>query len=66
MNEQLGRDMEHEIERAISAVVRRIGLKRLPLLPTPRTTHLMPNSAVTVSEATGENAILDRPPPDAE
>jgi hypothetical protein len=43
--------LEREIEQAIAGVVTRLGLRKLPLLPSQRTMHLMAKAAVTVYEA---------------
>jgi hypothetical protein len=45
------RNLEGDIEQAIAEVVIRMSLKRLPLLPSRRTTHLMARAAVAVYEA---------------
>ena len=47
--------LEENIEDAIAAVVVKMGLKKLPLLPDRRTMHLMAKAAVTVYEAAVEN-----------
>ena len=46
--------LEAELEDAIAQVIVRMGLKRLPLLPSRRTMHLMAKAAVAVYEATVE------------
>ena len=40
--------IEDKIEKAIAEVIVRMGLKRLPLLPSRRTMHLMAKAAVAV------------------
>ncbi len=47
--------LEEKIEEAIAAIVVKMGLKKLPLLPPPHTMHLMAKAAVTVYEAAVEN-----------
>jgi hypothetical protein len=46
--------LEGEIEQAVTAVIVRMGLELLPLLPSQRTMHLRARSAVAVSEAVAE------------
>jgi len=43
--------LEREIEEAVVDVICRLGLRRLPLLPSQRTMHLMAKAAVAVYEA---------------
>ena len=52
--------LEEKIEEAIATTIVKMGLKKLPLLPTPHTMHLMAKAAVTVCEAAVEN---QRPSP---
>jgi hypothetical protein len=47
--------LEERIEEAIAQVLVKMGLKKLPLLPARRTTHLMAKAAVAVYEATVEH-----------
>jgi hypothetical protein len=47
--------LEDRIQAAITDVVCKMGLKRLPLLPSQRTMHLMAKAAVAVYEAAVEN-----------
>jgi hypothetical protein len=42
---------EREIEKAIAGVIIRLGLKKLPLLPSQKTMHLKAKAAVAVYEA---------------
>jgi hypothetical protein len=51
MDQETVERLEEEIEEAIAWVVRRTGRKRLPLLPSRRTMHLMAKAAVAVYEA---------------
>ena len=44
-----------EIEEAIAGVIIKMGLKRLPLLPSRQSMHLMAKAAVTVYETAVEN-----------
>jgi hypothetical protein len=37
--------LEEKIEKAIAATILKMGLKKLPLLPTPYTMHLMAKTA---------------------
>lgn len=47
--------LEQELEDAIAEIIVRMGLKKLPLLPTHHTMHLMAKAAVTVYETAVEN-----------
>ena len=47
--------LEEKLKEAIAEVVMKLGLKKLPLLPSDRTMHLMAKAAVTVYEAAVEN-----------
>jgi hypothetical protein len=49
--------LEDDVERAIAEVIMRMGLKRLPLLPSRRTMHLMAKAAVAVYEAVVEGDL---------
>ena len=55
MDEKTVRRLEHELEDAIAGVVARLGLRRLPLLPSQQTMHLMAKAAVAVYESAVEN-----------
>jgi len=55
MDEKTVRKLEQEIENTVAEVIVGMGLKRLPLLPTRQTMHLMAKAAVTVYEAAVEN-----------
>ena len=55
MDEKTVGKLERELEEAIAAVVARLGLRRLPLLPSQQTMHLMSKAAVAVYEAAVEN-----------
>ncbi len=52
--------LESKIEDAIVEIMVKMGLKKLPLLPSHRTMHLMAKAAVTVYEAAVENHDRDR------
>ncbi len=52
--------LEGKIEEAIAEIIIKMGLKRLPLLPSHHTMHLMAKAAVTVYEAAVENCELGR------
>jgi hypothetical protein len=58
MDPKTVRDLEGDIEQAIAEVILRMGLKRLPLLPSRRTMHLMAKAAVAVYEA-----VIEEIPP---
>ena len=47
--------LEEKIEEAIAEVVVKMGLKKLPLLPSRRTFQMMAKAAVAVYEAAVEN-----------
>ena len=47
--------LENRIQHAIVEIILEMGLKRLPLLPSSHTMHLMSKAAVTVYEAAIEN-----------
>ena len=47
--------LEEELEDAIAGAIVRMGLKKLPLLPSQQTFHLMAKAAVTVYETAVEN-----------
>ncbi len=49
-------NMEDAIEDAIADVIVRLGLRKLPVLPSRRTMHLMAKAAVAVYEAAVENS----------
>lgn len=51
MDQRTVNKLEGDIEQAIAEVIMRLGLKRLPILPSPRTMHLMAKAAVAVFEA---------------
>jgi len=55
MDERAVRKLEHDLEDAIAGLVARMGLRRLPLLPSQQTMHLMAKAAVAVYEAAVEN-----------
>ncbi len=46
--------MEDAVEDAIADVIVRLGLRKLPVLPSRRTIHLMAKAAVAVYEAAVE------------
>jgi hypothetical protein len=51
--------LEGKIEEAIAEIIVKMGLKKLPLLPSRDTMHLMAK-AVAVYEAADENCALGR------
>jgi hypothetical protein len=63
MDEKIVRKLEHKLEHAIFEVIAQMGLRKLPLLPSHHTVHLMAKAAVTVYEAAFENLRDDANPP---
>ena len=61
MDEKTVRSLEKRIEAAVLEAISDIGLKRLPLLPSHQTMHLMAKAAVAVYEAAVENYDRGRP-----
>lgn len=57
MDQKIVEQLESDIEEAIAQVVKKLGPKRLPLLPNHRTMHLMSKAAVTVYETALENQL---------
>lgn len=55
MDQKVVRKLEEEIEEAVAEVIVGMGLKKLPLLPSQQTMHLMAKAAVTVYETAVEN-----------
>ncbi|MGA7499414.1 MAG: hypothetical protein WBX00_22005 [Isosphaeraceae bacterium] len=55
MDEKTVRSLEKRIEAAVLEAISDIGLKRLPLLPSQQTMHLMAKAAVAVYEAAVED-----------
>jgi hypothetical protein len=53
-------NLEGKIEEAIGEIIVKMGLKRLPLLPSRYTMHLMAKAAVAVYEAAVENCERGR------
>ncbi len=51
MDQRIVGKLEKDIEKAIADVIVRLRLKKLPLLPTQQTFHLMAKAAVAVYEA---------------
>jgi hypothetical protein len=58
MDHRTVQKLEGEIEPAIAEVIVRMGLKRLPLLPSRRTMHLMAKAAVAVHEGVANELQL--------
>ncbi|MCM2371055.1 hypothetical protein NB063_10585 [Rhodopirellula sp. ICT_H3.1] len=46
MEQKIVKKLESEIEEAIAEVIMKMGLKRLPFLPSQQTMHLMSKAAV--------------------
>lgn len=59
MEQKIVKKLESEIEEAIAEVIMKMGLKRLPLLPSQQTMHLMSKAAVTVYETAVENRQIE-------
>ena len=55
MDQKTVEKLEGEIEEAIAEIILKMGLKKLPILPTRHTMHLMAKASVTVYEAAVEN-----------
>ncbi len=55
MDPKTVRKLEQELEAAIAGVIVQMGLKKLPLLPSRQTMHLMAKAAVSVYESAVEN-----------
>ncbi len=55
MEQKVVRTLETKLEDAFAEVIVGMGLKRLPLVPSRQTMHLMAKAAVTVYEAAVEN-----------
>jgi hypothetical protein len=55
MNPKTVERLEAKIEEAIAEVVVKMGLERLPLLPSRQTFQMMAKAAVAVYEAAVEN-----------
>jgi hypothetical protein len=54
MDQKIVDELEHEIKEAIVDVICRLGLRKLPFLPSRRTMHMMAKAAVVVYEAAVE------------
>jgi malic enzyme len=59
MDQKTARKLERELVKAIADVLIRMGLKKLPLLPSHQTMHLMAKAAVTVYESAVENRLAN-------
>jgi hypothetical protein len=55
MDGKTARKLERELEQAIAGIVVRLGFRKLPMLPSQHTMHLMAKAAVAVYEAAVEN-----------
>ena len=55
MDQRTVRNLEKELEKAIADVILRLGLKKLPLLPSQHTMEMMAKAATAVYEAAVEN-----------
>jgi hypothetical protein len=47
--------LEGKIEEAVAEIIVKLGVRKLPLLPSRHTMHLMAKAAVAVYEAAAEN-----------
>jgi malic enzyme len=54
MKPKIVHKLEEELEEAIADVIRRLGLKKLPLLPSHGTVQMMAKAATAVYEAAVE------------
>jgi hypothetical protein len=55
MDQKTVEQLEGKIEEAIAEIIVKLGLKKLPILPTRHTMQLMAKASVTVYEAAVEN-----------
>jgi MinD-like ATPase involved in chromosome partitioning or flagellar assembly len=53
--------LEDKIEDAIAEIIVKMGVRKLPLLPSQQTMHLMAKAAVAVYEAAVENYHRGQP-----
>jgi hypothetical protein len=53
--------LERKIEDAIAEIIVKMGVRKLPLLPSQQTMHLMAKAAVAVYEAAVENDDRGQP-----
>jgi hypothetical protein len=53
--------LEAKIEEAIAEIIVQMGVRKLPILPSHHTMHLMAKAAVAVYEAAVENDDRGRP-----
>jgi MinD-like ATPase involved in chromosome partitioning or flagellar assembly len=61
MDPKIVERLEDRIEEAIADIIVKMGVKKLPLLPSRHTMHLMAKAAVAVYEAAVENQERGRP-----
>ena len=54
MDQKIVRRLEEEVGEAIADVIRRLGMKNLPLLPSQHTMEMMAKAATAVYEAAAE------------
>jgi malic enzyme len=59
MDPKIVEKLEARIEQALAEAIETMGRKRLPLLPSRRTLHMMAKAAVAVYEAAVENGRAD-------
>ena len=60
MDQKTVEKLDSKIEDAVAQVILSMGLKKLPLLPTRKTMHLMAKAAVTVYETAVENQSSEK------
>ena len=60
MDPKTVRKLEEKLEEAIAEVVCRLGLKKLPLLPSQHTMEMMAKAATAVYEAAVESGTAKR------
>ncbi len=59
MDQKTVEKLELKIEEAVIEIIVKMGLKKLPLLPSHQTIHLMAKAAVAVYEAAVVNQRLE-------
>ncbi len=59
MDQKTVEKLELKIEEAVIEIIVKMGLKKLPLLPSHQTLHLMAKAAVAVYEAAVVNQRLE-------
>ncbi len=62
MDPKIVESLEVRMEEAVAEIIVKMGVKKLPLLPSRHTMHLMAKAAVAVYEAAVENHDQGRSP----